>query len=215
MYNENLTTIVCYGDSNTHGFNPADRERYPKHSRWPGILQEMLGPDYDVVEEGCNGRTTIYPQPDEPWKEGLHYLKPCINSHKPVDIFIMMLGTNDLKHTYNASAEDIAGGAERLVQEVINFTQDKEFQTPKIVLISPPHLGAEIPTSDFGDEFDEESQAKAKQLAPLYRAVAERNGCVFVDAAAIIEPVFKDELHMSPEQHKILAETVYECVKAL
>ncbi|MBQ0079859.1 MAG: SGNH/GDSL hydrolase family protein [Eubacterium sp.] len=210
-----MKTIVCYGDSNTHGFNPDDWGRYPKMFRWPGILQEMLGPDYDVVEEGCNGRTTVFVQPDEPWKEGLHYLKPCINSHKPVDILIIMLGTNDLKFMYNASAEDIAKGAERLVQEVITFTKSKEILTPNIILVSPPELGGEIASSFFGNEFDDASVAKSKEFSKYYKAVADRNGCAFLDAAKIIEPDYKDQLHLSPAQHSQLAEALCQCVRGL
>ena len=86
-----MTTILCYGDSNTYGYNPVNGLRYPKDVRWTGVLQKLLGEQYAVIEEGCNGRTTVFEDIAEPWKAGLGYLKPCLNTHKPIDFVIMML----------------------------------------------------------------------------------------------------------------------------
>ena len=110
-----MTTILCYGDSNTYGYNPVNGLRYPKDVRWTGVLQKLLGEQYAVIEEGCNGRTTVFEDIAEPWKAGLGYLKPCLNTHKPIDFVIMMLGSNDLKRMFHASAKEIADGAEQLV----------------------------------------------------------------------------------------------------
>lgn len=95
-----MTTILCYGDSNTYGYNPVNGLRYPKDVRWTGVLQKLLGEQYAVIEEGCNGRTTVFEDIAEPWKAGLGYLKPCLNTHKPIDFVIMMLGSNDLKECF-------------------------------------------------------------------------------------------------------------------
>ena len=105
-----MTTILCYGDSNTYGYNPVNGLRYPKDVRWTGVLQKMLGEEYEVIEEGCNGRTTVFEDAKEPWKAGLGYLRPCLNTHKPIDFVIMMLGSNDLKRMFHASAQEIADG---------------------------------------------------------------------------------------------------------
>ena len=86
-----MTTILCYGDSNTYGYNPVNGLRYPKDVRWTGVLQKLLGEQYAVIEEGCNGRTTVFEDIAEPWKAGLGYLKPCLNTHKPIDFVIRML----------------------------------------------------------------------------------------------------------------------------
>ena len=103
-----MTTILCYGDSNTYGYNPVNGLRYPKDVRWTGVLQKLLGEQYAVIEEGCNGRTTVFEDIAEPWKAGLGYLKPCLNTHKPIDFVIMMLGSNDLKRMFHATAKEIA-----------------------------------------------------------------------------------------------------------
>lgn len=106
-----MKTVLCYGDSNTYGYDPSDGFRYPESVRWTCRLQKLLGDDYRIIEEGCNGRTTVFDDPIESWKNGRDYLKPCLNSHKPIDIVILMLGSNDLKETFHASAKQIAAGA--------------------------------------------------------------------------------------------------------
>ena len=99
-----MKTVLCYGDSNTFGYIPETGMRYPRDIRYPGRLKKLLGDEYDVIEEGCNGRTTIHDDPVDGWKNGLDYLKPCLNSHKPVDFVILMLGSNDLKATFHLTS---------------------------------------------------------------------------------------------------------------
>ena len=136
-----MTTILCYGDSNTYGYNPVNGLRYPKDVRWTGVLQKLLGEQYAVIEEGCNGRTTVFEDIAEPWKEGLGYLKPCLNTHKPIDFVIMMLGSNDLKRMFHASAKEIADGAEQLVSIIKEFTKEKQGFMPKVFWFSRQRLG--------------------------------------------------------------------------
>ena len=130
-----MKTILCYGDSNTYGYNPANGMRYPKNVRWPGCLGILLGNEYEVIEEGCNGRTTVFDDPIEGWKNGLDYLRPCLNTHKPIDLVIMMLGSNDLKEVFGAEAKDSAAGAATLVDVIIKFTEEKQGFVPKILFI--------------------------------------------------------------------------------
>ena len=103
-----MTTILCYGDSNTYGYNPVNGLRYPKDVRWTGVLQKMLGEEYEVIEEGCNGRTTVFEDTKEPWKAGLGYLRPCLNTHKPIDFVIMMLGSISILATIFAAIASLA-----------------------------------------------------------------------------------------------------------
>ena len=111
-----MKTVMCYGDSNTWGYNPATQQRYPRDERWTGVLQELLGADYRVIEEGLNGRTTVWDDPIEGYKNGREYLIPCLESQKPLDLVIIMLGTNDLKLRFSLPAYDIAEGAGVLVE---------------------------------------------------------------------------------------------------
>ena len=209
---ERQKTVLCYGDSNTYGYIPLTGMRYPKSVRWPGALQDILGSGYSIIEEGCNGRTTIYDDPIDGWKNGVDYLRPCLHSHRPVDIFVMMLGSNDLKETFHASAADIAAGAETLLDVVQTFTAKKQGFIPEIILISPPQIGEGIAHSAFYGEFLENAIARSKEFPEYYAKVAQRRGCLFLDAAKFIQPSNEDSLHLTPEGHKILAREVSKLI---
>lgn len=99
-----MKRIICYGDSNTYGLNPETNLRYPREKRWTGILQNILGNEYLVVEEGLNGRTTVLSEPGLEYRNGYPYLEPCLQSHIPVDYLVFMLGTNDTKTLFGKEA---------------------------------------------------------------------------------------------------------------
>lgn len=208
-----MKTVLCYGDSNTYGYNPSNGLRYPEDVRWTGILRTLLGNEYRIVEEGCNGRTTIFDDPAEGWKNGLTYLQPCLNSHKPVDIVILMLGSNDLKKTFHASAEAIADGAGELVNVIQTFTREKQGFEPKIILVSPPEIGEGMWSSPFYGSFDETAIQRSREFPKYYQKVAEKYQCVFFDAAEYIEPSEVDSLHLSREAHSILAKELCEVIR--
>lgn len=208
-----MVSVLCYGDSNTHGYNPVNGMRYPEDVRWTGRLQMLLGDGYRVLEEGCNGRTTVFDDPIEGWKNGLSYLRPCLNTHKPVDIVILMLGSNDLKEIFHASAEEIANGAGTLVNVIQEFTVEKQGFAPKIILVSPPEIGADIVHSPFYGSFYENAVGRSKEFPKWYQKVAENCGCNFFDAAKYIKPSKEDSLHLSPEAHKKLAEELRRVIK--
>ncbi len=210
-----MKTVLCYGDSNTYGYNPLNGLRYPENIRWTGRMQTLLGVDFRVIEEGCNGRTTIFDDPLEGWKNGLDYLRPCLNSHKPVDIAILMLGTNDLKEAFHASAEKIAGGAALLVDTIQDFTVEKQGFAPRIILVSPPEIGEGICSSSFAGIFGASAISRSKEFPKLYERVAKEYGCEFLNAAAHIRPSAKDSLHLSPRAHERLAEELCKKVKTL
>jgi len=209
------TTVLCYGDSNTYGFDPRTGFRYPEGVRWTSRLASLLGDDYRVIEEGCNGRTTIFDDPLEGWKNGLDYLKPCLNSHKPVDIVILMLGSNDLKETFHASAAEIADGAGVLVKTIHEFTEEKQGFIPKVILVSPPEIGEGIRYSAFYGSFLENAIDRSREFPVEYKRVADDYECVFADAAAWIRPSEADSLHLDPEAHATLAERLSEVVRRL
>ncbi len=210
-----MKTVLCYGDSNTFGFVPETGMRYPRDVRYPGRLQTLLGEDYEVIEEGCNGRTTIHDDPIDGWKNGLDYLRPCLHSHRPVDIVILMIGSNDLKDTFHLTAEEIADGAGVLVDVIKDFTAEKQGYVPKIILVSPPELGVGIRMSPFYGAFYEDAIERSKEFPKYYAKVAEEKGCIFFNAAEYIYPSEADSLHLTPEGHKVLAEKLCEIVKGL
>ena len=132
------------------------------------------------------------------------------NSHKPVDIVILMLGSNDLKETFHASASEIAGGAGVLVKTILEFTEEKQGFCPKIILVSPPEIGEDIRHSAFYGSFLENAIDRSRQFPAEYRRIADQYGCVFFDAASCIGPSAVDSLHLDPEGHQVLAEKLAE-----
>lgn len=210
--------ILCFGDSNTYGYNPRTGGRYPRDVRWTGILAEELGDSFEVIEEGCNGRTTVFEEPGAPWKAGKASIQVILNSHKPVDLVILMLGSNDLKNIYSATTSTIASGAELLVQMIRSFTLEKQEKPARILLVSPPVIGEGIAsTSPFGirnnGSFDETAITRSRQFAPYYRNIAERYGCLFADAAEHIRSSEIDSLHLDPDAHLTLGRVFADIVR--
>ena len=180
---EDVQRIVCYGDSNTWGldaFAPGDAMRRFKHP-WPRVLARKLGPGYDVVSEGLNGRTTIVDDPfmDSYDVNGRRTLPPILHSHKPIDVLVIMLGTNDLKKHLNLSPQLIARGAATLASDALRM--DVWRSTPRVLLVSPVNIRQPPPSCRFAYSFDG-GAAKAPACARHYRAEAEALGVAFLDA---------------------------------
>ena len=207
--------ILCYGDSNTYGYIPLSGKRYPEEIRWTGVLAGLLGDDYRIIEEGCNGRTTVFADPFEPWKKGLDYLRPCLNTHKPVQLLIIMLGSNDLKKYFNATPLEIAEGARTIVRDAIDFTGKKQGFVPKIILVAPPIIGRDIENSPFCESFDGSAVERSMELAPLYEKTAESEGILFADSSRVAKSSKEDSLHLTPEGHRGIAGLLYEMIKEI
>ena len=121
-----MKTILCYGDSNTWGYDPQKGGRYPKPIRWTSVLQETLGKNFDIIAEGLNGRTTVWDDPVEgEHRNGKKYLLPCLHTHKPIDLVILFLGSNDLKYRFSVTSEDIAKSVLSLVNIIKKAKQDR------------------------------------------------------------------------------------------
>ncbi len=192
-----MTVVVAFGDSNTWGYDPGAGVRLAPQTRWTGIMQLELGPAWRVIEEGLNGRTTVFDDPIEPDRRGSDYLPPCLRSHAPLDLLIIALGCNDLKQRFSASAGDIANGAERLIQMARAEPVGPRGAPPAIILVAPPPLGR---LSEFAEMFAGGAE-KSKRLAARYREVAERNGVGFVDAGEFVVCADRDGIHYEADQH--------------
>lgn len=209
-----MKRILCYGDSNTYGSNP-DGGRWDEHTRWPGLLSDKLGFErYRVIEEGMGGRTTIWDDPIEPNRNGLAALPISLQSHRPLDLVVIALGTNDCKTHLNASPKLIARGAEMLVDAVRTYRYGDGYPVPRILLVSPIHIAADVADSPFVS-FDYTSHEKSLALAPLFRQVAERTHAAFFDASAVAIPSTTDRLHMDAQSHRNLALALLPLVRTL
>lgn len=206
-----MYSILCFGDSNTFGTNPSGG-RWPRDQRWPGILQERLGSGFYVIEEGLGGRTAAAEDFLEGDKNGRRHLPVALRSHRPLDLVILMLGTNDLKHRFGLLPRDIAAGAAQLGRMVETYDYGPHYPIPRVMLMSPIFIGRGIENSPFAG-FSAEAAGASEQLAPLYRAQAEAHGWLYLDAASAAGPSSLDQLHMEADGHRALADAVKAVVR--
>lgn len=208
-----LPTVVCYGDSNTHGADGSTGRRYPRDVRWPGVVRRELAGRAHVIEEGLGGRTTIWDEPFTVGRNGRTYLIPCLASHAPVAVLVIMLGTNDLKSIYRLGAAEIAAGAGSLVDLARESTSGPDGGRPEVLLVAPPPLGAlSIASELWGFGAARETSAR---LAPLYREVAAQLGAAFLDAGALVATDPVDGVHLDAAAHAALGRAVAAAVAGL
>lgn len=197
--------ILCFGDSNTYGLIPFGG-RYDDKTRWPMRIAGMLGPDYQIHEEGLCARTTSIQDPVLPYRSAMDYIYPCLESHIPVDLTILMLGSNDLKEIFEPSVEKITASIKTLVEIILEQTQ------APVLLASPPLLRKEMPESPCSVEFSPRSVEVSHHLAPSLQALAEEMGVAFLDAGAHTEVSLRDCLHLTEKGHHMLADAMYHKV---
>lgn len=201
--------ILCFGDSNTWGHDGKDASRFEEGIRWTSRLQMLLGDGYTVIEEGHNGRTTVWDDPIENRMAGLKYLWPCMESQSPIDLIIIMVGTNDTKVYFGCEATSIAKGAGRLVTMAQQSTFGRNNRAPEILLVSPILIFEE---NGLQYLFNADSARKSKEFAKEYEQVAKELGCHFLDAAKFAAPGTDDGIHLDQEGHEKLAQAMYEKV---
>ena len=186
-----LKKILCFGDSNTWGYNPENKSRFPNSVRWTGRLQSHLEPEYQIIEEGVNGRTTLHSDPLEAYPCGKEDLIPSLKSHSPIDIVILLLGTNDLKVQFDLSAHDIVQGVRTLAKMVQNCDFGVNHTAPNLLLLAPPPLGK---LTELRDRF-KGGPEKSAALATLYAETANELDCPFINLGDHIQRSDKDGIH--------------------
>lgn len=201
--NPTAKRILCFGDSNTWGYVPATGKRHPSNIRWTGLLQKKLGNDYEIIEEGLNSRTTDLDDPKHIGKNGLKYLRPCLETHDPINLIILMLGTNDMKERFGRKPKRISEGIENLLKTINFFSKEEGTKMPKIILVSPPLVDESV----IGvDEKYKGAEEKSKQLGTLFEQIANRYNCQFIDISKYVSPSKKDGYHLEPESHQKIAD---------
>ncbi|WP_309084319.1 SGNH/GDSL hydrolase family protein [Chelativorans sp.] len=198
-----MKTILCYGDSLTYGHNAEGPGRHPYEDRWPSVLQARLGEAARVIPEGLGGRTTAF----DDWvagadRNGARILPTLLATHAPLDLVIIMLGTNDMKPFVCGRAVGAKQGMERLIQIIRGHPYPFDYKVPAILLVSPPPLCA-TDNSDFSAMF-EGGAAESRKLAPLYEEVAGQAGCAFFDAGAVARTTALDGVHLDAENTRAI-----------
>ena len=204
-----MRTVLCYGDSNTWGYEPATGKRFPEDVRWPGVLARELGEGFRVIEEALNGRTTVRDDPVEEYKSGKDYLRPCLESHAPLDLVIIALGVNDLKARFFASASDVADGAGVLLSIAQRSGAAPGGGSPAVVLVAPPPVGVLTELALMFAGAEEKSRGFSRQ----YRRVADKYGCVLLDAGEVARASERDGIHLEADEHRKLGEAMAASVK--
>lgn len=212
---ETPRTILVFGDSITWGWLPKDpivpTVRHAEEDRWPVIMGAALGEGYTVVTEGLSGRTTNIEDPTAPGlMNGADYLDAALMSHEPIDLVVIMLGTNDTKTYLDRTPLEIGLG----MGELVNIVQEGsglgwyEYGAPEVLVISPPPLGAEIDPG-AAEQF-EGGNEKIAALPSIYALIAEAAGARFFDAATVVDTshVGADGIHLIAEGNKALGAAV-------
>ncbi len=210
-----MRTVLCFGDSNTHGQIPGrgPLERYSRQERWPGVLEKSLGPEWQVIEEGLSGRTTVHDDPIEgAHKNGRTYLKPCLQSHAPIDLVVIMLGTNDLKVRFHKPPSEVAMGIGCLVYDIRELNPGPAGHVPEIMIVAPPPMLDDL--KEWESIFSG-GQEKSHKLALAFEVMADSLGVHFFDAATACQCSPADGFHIDAAAHKQLGEALAQEIVAI
>ncbi|MGD9711795.1 MAG: SGNH/GDSL hydrolase family protein [Thermomicrobiales bacterium] len=203
-----MPVVVCFGDSNTWGYDPDTRSRFPPDMRWTGVLARALGSEFTVIEEGLNGRTTNIDDPLDEDRNGKRHLPSRLETHAPFNLLIIMLGTNDLRARLNRSATDIAQSAALLGQTAARSISGVGGAAPAVLLVAPPP----VLIVDGMDEFLAGADEKSAAFARRYAWAAERYGLHFMDAGSVITSSPVDGIHFDAQNHQRLGVAMAERV---
>lgn len=209
--------ILCYGDSNTWGYIPGSGLRYDDDIRWTAVCASKLGDDYRILEEGLNGRTTVFENSVKPFMNGKAGLGYTLLSQKPIDLTVLMLGTNDLMYV---DAYQASRGADELVRyllnadKIINSSQPIFPNGSKVLLVSPPLVGKGVEKIDPDNPMTKHP-AESERFSSLYRKVAESRCVYFLDAALYASVSTIDCVHLDASSHVRLGEAIAEKIREI
>ena len=210
-----MRSILCFGDSNTHGQIPGmgPLDRYAREQRWPGILQAQLGAGWHVIEEGLSGRTTVHDDPIEgAHKNGRLYLRPCLQSHAPLDLVILMLGTNDLKVRFHMPPSEVAMGIGCLVYDIKELAPWPRGAVPEIMVVAPPPMLDDI--KEWESIFAG-AQEKSRRLALEFEIIADSLEVHFFDAGSVVACSPADGFHIDAAAHSALGVALAQEIEAI
>ena len=209
-----MINILCFGDSNTWGYDPETQTRFSKKIRWTGVLQKLLGTNFNVIEEGLNGRTTNVNEKEE---HDLGYFRPCrsamdllsilIETNSPLDLIVVMLGTNDLKTNFNQSPQIIAKNMRLVCESIIS---NDYFQSKSLILVAPSHINENSP--NLLDSFIGTTSA-SQSFANSYKKISDDLNLIFLDASESVKTNEIDGLHWDAIQHSDFANSLFNKIK--
>ena len=211
--------IMCFGDSLTWGWVPVAEgvptTRYPADVRWTGILQAELGKGFVIIEEGLSARTTMLNDPTDPRLDGSAYLPSALASHLPLDLVILMLGTNDTKAYFHRTPFEIAAGMSKLVGQVLGCAGGVGtiYPAPQVLIVAPPPL-TPMPHAYFQSLFGG-AHKKSAEFGRLYGDLADFMKVHFLDAGRVISTDGVDGIHFTEQNNADLGMAIAKKVKGI
>ncbi|MDC7126838.1 MAG: SGNH/GDSL hydrolase family protein [Spirochaetales bacterium] len=216
-----MKNILCFGDSNTWGFNGENCSRFPYNKRWTTVLQNMLGDGFNIIPEGLNGRTTVFEDPFDPCKNGFKALPYCLLSHMPLNLVVLMLGTNDSKNYFHNTSMSIGKGLGRLIETIQASDSGFSGLSPSILVISPAVVKNVYPETqpfdlrEFQNIDGHDPVAVSEGLSAEFEQKAKEYDCDFLDAALYAQVGDADGVHLTIEGHKALGEAISVKIKKM
>jgi len=204
--------IMCFGDSLTWGWVPViegvPTTRYPADVRWTGVLRAELGESFVVIEEGLSARTTMLSDPTDPRLDGSAYLPSALASHLPLDLVILMLGTNDTKAYFHRTPFEITAGMSKLVGQVLGSAGGVGtiYPAPQVLVVAPPPL-TPMPHAYFQSLFGG-AHEKSAQFGKLYGDLADFMKVHFLDAGTVISTDGVDGIHFTEDNNRDLGKAI-------
>ncbi|MDX3929408.1 MAG: SGNH/GDSL hydrolase family protein [Shinella sp.] len=209
-----MKTVLCYGDSLTWGYDAEGLGRHAYEDRWPSVLAKALGSGVNVIAEGLNGRTTGYDDHlADCDRNGVKTLPTVLHSHMPIDLVIVMLGSNDMKPMIAGTAHAARAGIQRLVGLVRRHEYSFEYEAPDILIVSPPPL-CETADPVFSALF-KGGVEQSSMLASLYRDLADELGCGFFDAGSVARTTPLDGVHLDAENTRAIGRGLEPVVRMM
>jgi lysophospholipase L1-like esterase len=209
--------VLCYGDSNTWGQKPDKSGRFAVGERWTSLLQSKLGDGFEVIEEGLSSRTVSTDDDQRPGRNGLSYFLPCLLTHRPLDLIVIMLGTNDLKNQFDKSPEQIVKDQESYFSVLGELQEDRLTNDPStkpvVILVSPIHIVDSRPDFKkfYTGVYDSRASGKSLQLASLFGQLAKDKSALFLDASSVAI-AGSDGIHIDQTSQSKLADAIFELV---
>lgn len=208
-------TIVCFGDSNTWGYDAETDQRFNDEIRWTGLLDTELGNSYRVIEEGLPGRTSVSEDPLFEGLAGISYLFPCLMSHAPLDLVVIMLGTNDTKERFALTSYNIAQGIVRLALKAKGSGAGHAGKAPEVLVIAPPPIGAEYIHTPIGKPMGSNCSEKSMELSQHLAALLKGTDIHFMDSREDVSMNKIDYMHLDLQGHRNMADLVQNHVKRI
>ena len=203
-----MKKILCYGDSNTFGYNTKDNSRFNENIRWTSLLQKILGDEYEVINEGMCDRTGFVNNPKGFIFSAQKHFPKLISKSEKFDLLILWVGTNDLQFQYDIGM----GAVEKGLENLINLAKEK---AEKIIIIPPVILDEKILDGFFNYQFNETSIVKSRKIGRIFRHISNVHNCIYFDINKITTPSDLDGLHYDEIGHKLIADKLADFIKTL